>query len=122
MVAQGLEPYIRVGDGRGGAVPEDFDTTRCDTRRDLDDIFSVQHERTVNQDNTVQLDNRVFQIAKTCWRNTLAGTTVTVQEHLDGSVTIRYGPHRIGEFAPDQLPQQAPRRRGTPRLPYPKAA
>jgi transposase len=91
-------------------------------RRDLDDIFSVQHERTVNQDNTVQLDNRVFQIVKTRWRNTLAGMTVTVNEHLDGSVTIHYGPHRIAEFAPGQLPVQAPRRRGTPRLPYPKAA
>jgi hypothetical protein len=90
-------------------------------RRDLDDIFSVQHERTVNQDNTVQLDNRVFQITKTRWRNTLAGTTVVLLEHLDGSVTIHYGPHRIAEFAPDQLPVQAPRKRGTPRLPYPKA-
>jgi hypothetical protein len=34
-------------------------------RRDLDWIFSIQHERTVNQDNTVVLDNRVFQIEKT---------------------------------------------------------
>ena len=91
-------------------------------RRDLDDIFSVQHERTVNQDNTVHLDNRVFQIAKTRWRNTLAGTTVVVHEHPDGGVTIHYGPHRIAEFAAGELPQQAPRRRGTPRLPYPKAA
>ena len=91
-------------------------------RRDLDDIFSVQHERTVNQDNTVQLDNRVFQIMKTRWRNTLAGMTVAVHEQLDGSVTIHYGPHRIAEFAPEQIPPQAPRRRGTPRLPYPKAA
>jgi transposase len=91
-------------------------------RRDLDDIFSVQHERTVNQDNTVQLDNQVFQIMKTRWRNTLAGMTVAVHEQLDGSVTIHYGPHRIAEFAPEQIPPQAPRRRGTPRLPYPKAA
>jgi transposase len=91
-------------------------------RKDLDDIFSVQQERVVNQDNTVHLDNRVFQIEKTRWRNTLAGMTVVVLEHLDGSITIHYGPHRIAEFAPDQVPQPAPRRRGTPRLPYSKAA
>jgi transposase len=91
-------------------------------RNDLDDIFSVQQERVVNQDNTVHLDNRVFQIEKTRWRNTLAGMTVEVHEHLDGSVTIHYGPHRIAEYAAGQIPPQAPKRRGTPRLPYPKAA
>lgn len=91
-------------------------------RKDVDDIFSVQQERVVNQDNTVQVDNRVFQIEKTRWRNTLAGMTVEVREHLDGSVTIHYGPHRVAEFASCRLPPQAPKRRGTPRLPYPKAA
>jgi hypothetical protein len=34
-------------------------------RTDLDLIFSLQRERVVNQDNTIQLDNRVFQIEKT---------------------------------------------------------
>jgi transposase len=91
-------------------------------RKDLDEVFSVKQERVVNQDNTVHLDNRVFQIEKTRWRNTLAGMTVEVHEHLDGRVTIHYGPHRIAEFAADQLPSPAPRRRGKPRLPYPKAA
>lgn len=91
-------------------------------RKDVDDIFSVQQERVVNQDNTVHVDNRVFQIEKTRWRNTLAGMTVEVHEHLDGSVTIHYGPHRIAEFAAGQMPPQAPKRRGTPRPPYPKAA
>ena len=91
-------------------------------RRDLDLIFSVQQERVVNQDNTIQLDNRVFQIEKTRWRDTLAGATVVVYEHLDGTVSIRYGPHLIAAYAADQLPAQAPRRRGTPRLPVGKAA
>ena len=86
------------------------------TRRgDLDRIFSVQHERTVGNDNTVALDNRVFQLNKTRWRNTLAGQSVTVHEHLDGRVSIRYGPHVIAEYAQQELPPQAPRKRGTPR-------
>ena len=91
-------------------------------RRDLDWIFSVQQERTVNPDNTVQLDNRMLQINKTRWRNTLAGQTVIVHEHLDGRMSIRYGPHVVAEFAADALPDQAPRRRGKPRLPGTRAA
>ena len=63
-------------------------------RRDLDWVFSVQHERSVNQDNTILLGNRVFQLEKTRWRNTLAGQTVVVHQHLDGRTSIRYGPHR----------------------------
>src|SRR4051794_33535315 len=39
-------------------------------RKDLDWIFSVQHERTVNNDNTLTLQNRVFQLDNTRWRNT----------------------------------------------------
>jgi transposase len=91
-------------------------------RSDLDWIFSVQHERTVNQDNTISVENRVFQLAKTRWRNTLAGQTVIVHEHLDGRVSIRYGPHVIAQFATNELPPQASKRRGTPRLPSGQAA
>jgi len=84
-------------------------------RKDLDWVFSVQHERTVNNDNTVALDNRVLQLNKTRWRNTLAGQSVIVHEHLDGRVSIRYGPHVIAQYAPQELPAPAPRQRGTPR-------
>ena len=47
-------------------------------RKDLEWGFSIQHERTVNQDTTIALDNRILQIEKTRWRNTLAGCKVTV--------------------------------------------
>lgn len=90
--------------------------------KDLDWIFSLQHERTVNQDNTVVLDNRVFQIEKVRWRNSLAGVSVIVHEHLDGRVSICYGPRRIAEYAAGQLPPQGSRRRGTPRPPFREAA
>jgi hypothetical protein len=86
-------------------------------RKDLDCVFSIQHERTVNNDNTIAVDNRVFQIEQTRWRNTLAGATVVVHEHLDGRISIRYGPHLVAQYAVDQLPAQSPKRRGTPRLP-----
>lgn len=75
-------------------------------RKDLDWIFSLQHERTVNQNNPVVLDNRVFQIETFRWRNILAGASVIVHEHLDGPVSICSGPHRIAEYAARQLPPQ----------------
>ena len=60
--------------------------------QDLDRIFSVQQERVVGKDNTVQWGERVWQIERTPWRGTLAGCRVTICEHLDGRVTIVYGP------------------------------
>ena len=87
---------------------------RC-PRKDLPWVFSIQQERTVNGDNTVVLDNRVLQIEKTKWRNTLAGCTVMVHELLDGSVVIRYGPHEVARFAASQLPAPKPKRSQSPR-------
>jgi len=91
-------------------------------RKDLDWIFSAQHERTVNQDNTFQLDNHVFQLEHTRWRNTLAGQTVVVHEHLDGCVSIRYGPNLIAQYNRGELPPAAPKRHGKPRLPIGREA
>jgi hypothetical protein len=91
-------------------------------RKDLDWVFSLQHERTVDNDNTVLLDNRVLQLNKTRWRNTLAGQNVMVHEHLDGCVSIRYGAHVVAYFGADELPPRMPKRRGTPRLPVREAA
>lgn len=64
--------------------------------QDLDRIFSVQHERVVANDNTVRLRERIWQLERTRWRGTLAGCRVTICEHLDGRVTILYGPHVVG--------------------------
>jgi hypothetical protein len=91
-------------------------------RKDLDWVFSLQQERTVDNDNTVAVDNRVFQLNQTRWRNTLAGQIVVVHEHLDGRVSIRYGPHLVAQYGPGELPPQSAPRRGKPRLPVGKAA
>jgi transposase len=72
--------------------------------RDLDRIFSIQHERVVNRDNTVQVDQQIYQIEKTNWRGTLAGCRVTVCEHLDGRLTIHYGPHEVAAFSAERIP------------------
>ena len=75
-------------------------------RQDLDRIFSLQHERVVNRDNTVQVENRCLQIDRTPWRATLAGCRVTVYEHLDGTWSIGYGPHVVGRYRLDGSPLQ----------------
>ncbi len=66
--------YIAEFNRRFAVQPEQKGTAFVRTqRKDLEWVFSIQHERTVNRDNTVLVDNRVFQIGKTRWRNTLAG-------------------------------------------------
>jgi len=84
---------------------------RC-PRRDLDLVFSLQHERTVNQDNTVSYENRILQIGKSRWTNTLAGCTVVVHEQADGVIVIRYGPHEVARIeAGASTPTRSPRKR-----------
>ena len=77
------------------------------TGKDLQRIFSLQHDRVVNQDNTVHIDNRTLQIEKTKWRGTLANCRVLVCEHLDGRWSIFYGPHLVGRYAADGSPCNA---------------
>jgi len=74
---------------------------RRSSRSDLDWIFTIQSERTVAKDNTVALGERCWQLDKTRFRHTLAGVMVTINEHLDGKVSIRWGPHVVGRFATD---------------------
>jgi hypothetical protein len=82
---------------------------------DLDRIFSVQTERVVAKDNTVRLATRVGQIERTPWRGTLAGCRVTICEHLDGRVTIVYGPHRVGEYTAEGQSLAVAKKRRVPR-------
>jgi transposase len=82
-------------------------------RKDLDWVFSIQHERTVNQDNTIALDNRILQIEKTRWRNTLSGCKVTVYELLNGKIVVRFGPHEVARFEPGNLPAKQSKVRKT---------
>jgi hypothetical protein len=68
------------------------------TRTDLDQVFSIQTERTVAKDNTVTIRERVWQLDRTPFRSTLAGCTVRICEHLDHTVSITWGPHRLARF------------------------
>ena len=78
--------------------------------QDLDQIFSLHHERVVNRDNTVQFENRCLQIEPVRWRGTLAGCAVTVRQHLDGDLSLSYGQHRLGRYPGQAARIRAPSR------------
>src|SRR5437762_9226285 len=71
---------------------------RRTARSDLNWVFTIQTERVVAQDNTVTIGARNWQLEKSRFRSSLAGCTVTIHEHLDGTVSIRYGPHVVGRY------------------------
>ena len=93
------EHYIGEFNSKFQVAAEEKGTAfRRTSRTDLNWIFTVQTERVVAKDNTVAIGSRLWQIDKTQFRNTLAGSTVTIHEHLDETVSIRYGPHVVGRF------------------------
>src|SRR2546425_240415 len=77
---------------------------------DLERIFSVQHDRVVNQDNTVQFAHKILQIDQTSVRTTLAGCRVTVYQHLNDTLSIGFGPHNVGRYTAQgsAIPEPAP--------------
>jgi transposase len=79
---------------------------RRTARSDLDWVFTIQTERVVAQDNTVTIGGRNWQLEKSRFRSSLAGCTVTIHEHLDGTVSIRYGPHVVGRYTATGEPRQ----------------
>lgn len=70
---------------------------------DLDKIFCFKHERTVNNDNTISFNNRILQIGPSELRVSFAKCKVMVHEHLDGSISVGYGPHMVGYYIPRNL-------------------
>jgi hypothetical protein len=80
------------------------------SRRDLDRVFSMKTERTVDNDNTVAIRERCWQLDKTPFRRTLAECRVTICEHLDGTVSVCWGPHAVGRFDAEGRPLKRPAR------------
>jgi hypothetical protein len=91
--------YIAAFNQKFAVAPTEKATAfRRTTRTDLDWIFTVQTERVVAKDNTVAITDRNWQLEKSRFCSSLAGCTVTIHEHLDGNVSIRYGPHVVGRY------------------------
>jgi hypothetical protein len=108
------ERYIKEFNAKFSVAAEEKGTAfRRTSRSDLNWIFTVQNERVVAKDNTVAMGGQLWQIDKTRFRNTLAGSTVTIHEHLDETVSIRFGPHVVGRFGSkgEKLNEQKPKTR-----------
>ena len=106
------ERYIATFNEKFTAAPAEKGTAfRRTTRADLDWIFTVQTERVVAKDNTVAIGECDWQVEKSRFRNSLAGCTVTIHQHLDGTVSIRYGPHVVGRYEADGTPRPTPCKR-----------
>src|SRR5437762_1339003 len=76
-------------------------------QRDLGRVFFLQFERTVNRDNTVSFLNLRLQIEPVPWRGSLAGCSVTAHQHLDGTLSLSYGPHCVGRYDAAGMPLAA---------------
>ncbi|HEY3376973.1 MAG TPA: hypothetical protein VGL77_05700, partial [Armatimonadota bacterium] len=86
------------------AAKEEGTAFRKTTRSDLNWVFTVQTERVVDRDNTVAIGDQSWQLEKSKFRHSLAKSTVTIHEHLDGTVSIRFGPHVVGRYTAEGAP------------------
>lgn len=64
----------------------------------LKEIFCLQEERVVQNDNTVSYQGKRLQIGKDDLRHHYVKTTVQVREYLDGTLSLYYGPRCIGTY------------------------
>src|SRR6267154_2479873 len=71
--------------------------------RELEQIFSLQFERSVNRDNTVSFQNLSLQIERVRWRATLAGCQVVVHQHLDETLSLTHGSHCLGRYTAEGM-------------------
>jgi transposase len=103
------ERYMAEFNRRFQVKPEQAGSAFVPCRRaDLENVFCLQWQRTVNRDNTVSFENLHLQIEPVRWRATLAGCTVTVQQHLDATLSLHYGPHCLGRYDCHGLPHPDP--------------
>ena len=78
---------------------------------ELEKIFSLQYERVVGNDNVVTLGSVALQIPPQAFRFSLARCGVLVCRHMDQTLSVFYGPHLLGRYAPDGQLLEAPNRR-----------
>jgi transposase len=71
------------------------------TGADLDKIFSKQCERVIANDNTISIERLRLQIERQTFRFSMAKCRVLVCQHLDGTLSVHYGPHRLGHYGAD---------------------
>ena len=74
-------------------------------QHDLAAILSQVESRRVNNDYTIQLDRKIYQIARQDIRTGLRGAVVRVEKRRDGSVAVRFRDHYLGISICQQRPK-----------------
>ena len=99
------EEYIKEHSQRFAIKPQQKGTAfiKVPKTADLNKVFCFNYERTVNNDNAISFKNRLLQICPSELRVSFAKCRVTVYEHIDGSISVGYGPHMLGYYLPEQL-------------------
>lgn len=77
----------------------------------LDLLLSIQHDRVVRKDNTVQFDNLVLQLPATRDRIHFVRCPVIVHEFLDDTLGVSYQGRLLGRFDRMGLPLAVARRK-----------
>ena len=68
------------------------------TFADLDNIFCIKEERTVDNANCVKFKGMALQIERQDFRYSFAKCKVVVNTHIDGRVSISYGHKTLGVY------------------------
>lgn len=87
-----LAHYLPRHNARFGVVPRDRADAHRRLRRtvDLDGVCSLHYVRTVANDNTVRLEERLLQVPPGPRRRSYARCRVELQERLDGELVVVY--------------------------------
>lgn len=64
----------------------------------LDQVFSIQTERVVGNDNTISYKTIRFQLPESSLRYSFARCKVTLHEHLDQTYSVTFGPSLIARY------------------------
>jgi hypothetical protein len=99
------EVFVPDFNGRFTVVPQQPESAFSSTRGlDLELVLSVQHERQVGKDNTVQFEGLALQLSPTSARAHFVRCPVLVHELLDDTLGVSYQGRLVGRFDRTGLP------------------
>ena len=82
-----LKEYLPIFNSKFNVIP--FDNTDVNVKIDktvnLDDYLCIKQERTVKNDNTISHNAKIYRL-----KPIIRAKTVTVEEHMDNSIHIKY--------------------------------
>ena len=84
-----LKQYLPVFNSKFNVIPLDNTDVNVKIKGvDLDSYLYIKKQRTVKNDNTISYNAKIYQIYQL--EPFIRAKTVTVEEHMDGSIHIKY--------------------------------